>query len=77
MRIIIASELLRFVLEKAKKDPSICEVYLHVQVGNDEAKQFYLGHGFEEAGVIKDYYKRIEPPDCYILKKSLKDVQES
>lgn len=62
------------MLEKARKDESISEVYLHVQVGNDEAKQFYLSHGFVEAGVIKDYYKRIEPPDCYILKKSLKDM---
>lgn len=50
------------------------DVYLHVQVGNDEAKQFYLGHGFEDHGVIKDYYKRIEPPDCYILKKQLKEA---
>lgn len=69
-----ASELLKFVLDKAKKDPTISEVYLHVQVGNGEAKQFYLGHGFEEVGIIKDYYKRIEPPDCYILRKALKDV---
>lgn len=69
-----ASELLKFVLEKAKMDPTITEVYLHVQVGNDEAKKFYLAHGFEEVGIIKDYYKRIDPPDCFILKKSLKDV---
>mmetsp|Transcript_21077 Transcript_21077/g.35361 ORF Transcript_21077/g.35361 Transcript_21077/m.35361 type:complete len:171 (-) Transcript_21077:1688-2200(-) len=71
----IASELLKFVLEKAKEDKTINEVYLHVQVSNTEAKQFYLRHGFEDHGIIKDYYKRIEPPDCFILKKPL--VRES
>ena len=56
-------------MDKASKDPALSEVYLHVQLGNDEAKQFYLSNGFEDAGIIKDYYKRIDPPDCYILKK--------
>jgi len=64
--------LLKFVLEKAKADPSIHEAYLHVQLGNDEAKNFYVHHGFVEQGIIKDYYKRIDPPDCYILTMDLK-----
>lgn len=72
--VCIASELLKFVLNKAKADPTIQEVYLHVQLGNDEAKNFYLHHGFVEDGIIKDYYKRIDPPDCYILKMKLRDV---
>ena len=38
-----------------------------------EAKSFYLANGFVDIGIIKDYYKRIEPPDCFLLKKSLKD----
>jgi N-alpha-acetyltransferase 50 len=71
---LIASELLKFALEKAKKDATITEVYLHVQINNSEAKEFYLRNGFEEAGIIKDYYKRIEPADCFILKKSLREA---
>eukprot|EP00428_Durinskia_dybowskii_P084850 CAMPEP_0170438802 /NCGR_PEP_ID=MMETSP0117_2-20130122/45439_1 /TAXON_ID=400756 /ORGANISM="Durinskia baltica, Strain CSIRO CS-38" /LENGTH=163 /DNA_ID=CAMNT_0010699069 /DNA_START=32 /DNA_END=523 /DNA_ORIENTATION=- len=67
----IASQLLKYILDKAKLDPTIKEVYLHVQVGNDEAKQFYMSHGFEDHGIIKDYYKRIEPADCFILKMQL------
>jgi ribosomal protein S18 acetylase RimI-like enzyme len=66
-----ASELLRFALAKAQADTSITEVYLHVQTSNDEAKQFYMSSGFEDMGIIKDYYKRIDPPDCFILKKTL------
>ena len=69
-----ASQLLKHVIEKAKADSSIKEAYLHVQLGNDEAKNFYLHHGFVEDGIIKDYYKRIEPPDCYILKMKLQDA---
>lgn len=70
--ILTASALLKFVLEKAKTDPAIQEAYLHVQLGNDEAKNFYLHHGFVQQGIIKDYYKRIDPPDCYILTMNLK-----
>ena len=70
------AKLLQEVLETAQKDPSIVEVYLHVQTSNEDAKQFYLANGFIETGIIRDYYKRIEPPDCFLLKKSLKDGHE-
>lgn len=71
---LLASELLRFILDKARSDTAIKEVYLHVQLGNNEAKQFYLKHGFTDGGIIKDYYKRIDPPDCYILTMQLRDA---
>jgi hypothetical protein len=35
-----ATALLNYVLDKAKSDPDVSEVYLHVQVGNDTAKDF-------------------------------------
>jgi len=38
---------------------------------NEDALQFYLSHGFEQVGKIENYYKRIEPPDCFILEKKL------
>ena len=44
-------------------------VYLHVQTNNDAALDFYARHGFEKVGKIEGYYKRIEPPDCYLLGK--------
>lgn len=66
----IASELLQFVTDKAVEDPEIEEVYLHVQVNNEEAKDFYQSHGFKQSEVIRGYYKNIDPPDCFLLKKT-------
>jgi hypothetical protein len=44
------------------------EVYLHVQTSNADALSFYRKKfGFETRGIIRNYYKRIEPPDCYVL----------
>jgi ribosomal protein S18 acetylase RimI-like enzyme len=72
----VGAKLLNIVLETARKDSSIIEVYLHVQTTNEDAKQFYLDNGFIQTEIIRDYYKRIEPPDCFLLKKSLKDDHE-
>ena len=69
----IASKLLNYVLDKAKKDEKIIEAYLHVQVTNNDAKQLYLSHGFEQTDYVEDYYKRIDNPDSFLLKKSLKE----
>ena len=67
----VASALLTHVLDKAKKDPDIQEAYLHVQTSNAEAKTFYLSHQFTEVDVISNYYKNIEPSDCFLLRRSL------
>lgn len=69
---ITASRLLKHILNKAELDEHIGDVYLHVQVGNEDAKGFYLNHGFAEIDLIKGYYKKIEPADCYLLVKVLK-----
>lgn len=47
----------------------ISEVYLHVQTNNDAALDFYASAGFEKGELIENYYKRIDPPDCYIVRK--------
>ena len=72
----IASFLLDYILEDASKNKTILEVYLHVQTTNDEARNFYLQKGFVMMGTIKDYYRKITPPDCYILGKSLVEGHE-
>ncbi len=47
----------------------------HVQINNDEAIAFYERSGFSIVGEKKDYYKRIDPPDAYVLQKNLKDLK--
>ena len=42
------------------------------QVNNDDAKAFYQKFGFSVGEVMKDYYKKIEPPDAVVLSKKLK-----
>ncbi|CAN0086609.1 unnamed protein product [Ectocarpus sp. 6 AP-2014] len=67
----IGTHLLRRVLESLPRHPSVKEVYLHVQTNNDEAVGFYKEHGFNVEETIANYYKRIDPPDCFVLRKRL------
>jgi ribosomal protein S18 acetylase RimI-like enzyme len=55
-----------------KKINTIDEIKLHVQTSNTDAIQFYCTKfGFEKGELIENYYKRIDPPHCYILRKKL------
>lgn len=40
---------------------------LHVHVGNGTALKFYRKRGFVEQAVVKDYYRRLDPPDAVLL----------
>lgn len=46
--------------------------FRHVQVNNESAIEFYKKFGFEVVDLKKNYYKRIEPADAYVLQKNLK-----
>lgn len=56
--------------------PPVAEVYLHVQTSNADALAFYKKFAFENRGIIRNYYKRIEPPDCYMLALPLLEGME-
>uniref|UniRef100_A0A7S4IVJ0 N-acetyltransferase domain-containing protein n=1 Tax=Odontella aurita TaxID=265563 RepID=A0A7S4IVJ0_9STRA len=52
---------------------TVDEVALHVQINNDDAMKFYIeGFGFEKGPMIENYYKRVDPPHCYLLSKKLR-----
>lgn len=36
-------------------------------MNNEGAKRFYEKHGFKETELQKDYYKKIEPHDAWVL----------
>eukprot|EP00397_Hematodinium_sp_SG-2012_P020395 GEMP01021010.1.p1 GENE.GEMP01021010.1~~GEMP01021010.1.p1 ORF type:complete len:192 (+),score=20.48 GEMP01021010.1:205-780(+) len=67
-------QLLDFVYttiqDQAFRD-EIFDVYLHVHTANIAALEFYKSCGFEQKEEIKDYYKNLDPPDCFMLSKEL------
>ena len=64
--------LLNHILKIAKENDKVKEVYLHVQTNNDAARKFYKENfEFIEAETIPNYYKRIEPSDCYLLRLTI------
>ncbi|PRP75429.1 putative N-acetyltransferase san-like [Planoprotostelium fungivorum] len=66
----IGTKLLNFLIE-ALSSTDVKQIYLHVQVNNTEAIEFYKRHGFEIVGTETDYYKKITPADSHILQKTL------
>ncbi|ETW80833.1 hypothetical protein HETIRDRAFT_452321 [Heterobasidion irregulare TC 32-1] len=74
----IGSKSLELVLQAAAAHtkPQITRIYLHVQVSNDAAKQFYERHGFTEASVVEEYYKKITPSSAWLLEKFIERSAE-
>ena len=69
----IGSKMLEHVLEYVTKhDTNFDSVFLHVQINNQAALEFYKQFGFEVTESRKNYYKRIFPPDADVLTKSLR-----
>ncbi|KAI9296357.1 hypothetical protein K502DRAFT_289651 [Neoconidiobolus thromboides FSU 785] len=69
-RLGLGGALLEYILEKTK-DSQFKRIYLHVQINNDEAIQFYLKYGFKILERVGNYYRNIEPTDAYILELQL------
>ncbi|KAF9222567.1 acyl-CoA N-acyltransferase [Gyrodon lividus] len=74
----LGSQALERIIEAASSHtkPRIKRISLHVQISNADAKRFYERHGFKEAGIHKDYYKKITPQDAWILEKIIEHAPE-
>lgn len=70
-RLGIGSKLLESILELCQQTHDIDEVYLHVQINNEEALALYKKFDFKIQETIQNYYKHIDPPDCYLLSKEI------
>jgi len=64
--------LLQAILDYASSSVEVGEVFLHVQTSNAEALRFYEQFGFAVTGTIPNYYKRLQPSDCFIVAKPIK-----
>eukprot|EP00931_Biecheleriopsis_adriatica_P076842 TRINITY_DN50507_c0_g1_i1.p1 TRINITY_DN50507_c0_g1~~TRINITY_DN50507_c0_g1_i1.p1 ORF type:complete len:189 (+),score=48.06 TRINITY_DN50507_c0_g1_i1:57-623(+) len=75
----LASQLLQWLVDKAEskecKEEDVREVYLHMQTSNREGLAFYRKFGFKVTAKIEDYYKKIDPPDCYVLRKPVNGAE--
>ena len=71
----IGSALLQQVLDgvvSSKGLEGVGEVYLHVWEANKEAIAFYERAGFvKDAGLVENYYRKLENPNAVVLRKSL------
>jgi ribosomal protein S18 acetylase RimI-like enzyme len=74
----IGTQLIQSVLDyfeehKEGELSTVDEIALHVQISNDDAVRFYTQRfDFVKGAIIQNYYKRIDPPHCYILSKKLR-----
>ncbi|KAM3593601.1 uncharacterized protein V6R79_016825 [Siganus canaliculatus] len=71
-RLGIGTKMLNHVLNICEKDGTFDNIYLHVQISNESAIEFYRKFGFVIIETKKNYYKRIEPADAHVLQKSLR-----
>ena len=59
-------------IEDHKLMQNVQEMTLHVQISNQDAIKFYTEKfDFEQGEQIENYYKRIDPPHCFVLRKRL------
>mmetsp|Transcript_24929 Transcript_24929/g.52195 ORF Transcript_24929/g.52195 Transcript_24929/m.52195 type:complete len:110 (+) Transcript_24929:118-447(+) len=72
----LVSSVLDHITSAQKEDGqlyTVDEIMLHVQTSNEDAMKFYgEKFGFERGELVENYYKRIDPPHCYILRKKLR-----
>ena len=87
-RLGIGTRMLEHVLNIVKEDGNYTSIFLHVQVNNESAIEFYKKFGFNIVETKEQYYKvspmmiliivtvlifqRIEPADAHVLEKFLK-----
>ncbi|CAB3371307.1 probable N-acetyltransferase san [Cloeon dipterum] len=73
-RLGIGTKMVEHILNYVQTDGSFDSIFLHVQVNNASAIEFYKKFGFEIVETKEHYYKRIEPADAHVLQKTLRQA---
>ncbi|KAJ0176027.1 hypothetical protein K1T71_008201 [Dendrolimus kikuchii] len=71
-RLGIGTLMVEHVLNYVEQDGNFDSIFLHVQVNNESAIDFYKKFGFEIVETKEHYYKRIEPADAHVLQKTIR-----
>lgn len=70
----VGSQLMDSLLDACKAN-GIAKIMLHVQTSNEDAIRFYTKRfGFVQGERLHNYYPRLDPPDCFLLKKTIDNV---
>ena len=65
----IGRKLVETIVEAARKTYGCKGAYLHVWTTNTDAIKFYEKLGFRVKETAKGYYKKVDPPDAFIVEK--------
>lgn len=76
-RMGIGSVMLEHILNICEADGTYDNVYLHVQVNNGGAINFYEKFGFKIVETKENYYKKIEPADAFVLQRSFRESRDT
>lgn len=73
-RLGIAQTMLEYIIKTAAPgqpfgDRVVTSLYLHVQTGNDAARNLYERFGFVLSGEVPNYYRDIQPNSAWVLQK--------
>ncbi|XP_059481633.1 probable N-acetyltransferase san isoform X2 [Neocloeon triangulifer] len=71
-RLGIGTKMVEHILNYVQADGNFDSIFLHVQVNNASAIEFYKKFSFEIVETKEHYYKRIEPADAHVLQKTLR-----
>lgn len=74
-RLGIGTLMVEHVLKYVEQDGNFDSIFLHVQVNNEGAIDFYKKFGFEIVETKEHYYKRIEPADAHVLQKTIRQPE--
>ena len=64
-------EFLEQEIRKNKDEENVDFIGLYVKTSNQPAIDFYKKMGFEVVSVKQNYYKNLEDPDAYLMKKAV------
>ncbi|ORZ13981.1 acyl-CoA N-acyltransferase, partial [Absidia repens] len=69
--------LLQHIIDQAQLQPTITQIYLHVQTVNTAALAFYHQHGFREVALVRGYYRLANNNDAYVVVRNINHGQSS
>merc|ERR1712066_175380 len=74
----VGSKMVEWVISESQKMGDIDGIFLHVQINNLAAKQFYEKQSFNQQGdVCENYYKRVEPAHAFLLHFPIEPKEQS